>query len=165
MWSIHTKTLLLYLSISTVNILHHLGGSDGKESACNVGDLGSIPGLGISPGEKNGYPLQDSGGENSVDREAWQAIFHGVSKSWTWLSDFHFNINKTFYFIGMCSNVFLLSWDILALLNCFSFIWKLEQKLQENKSKYNMIVLTVWLKFYFPFNCFQMSFKIVLFFS
>ena len=42
-------------------------GSDGKESTCNVGDLGSIPGLGRSPGEGNGYPLQDSGLENSMD--------------------------------------------------------------------------------------------------
>ena len=45
-------------------------GSAGKESACNVGDLGSIPGLGISPGEGKGYPLQYSGLENSMDRES-----------------------------------------------------------------------------------------------
>ena len=44
------------------------GGSDGKESACNVGDLGSIPGLGRSPGEGNSYPLQYSCLENSMDR-------------------------------------------------------------------------------------------------
>ena len=43
------------------------GGSAGKESACNAGDLGSIPGLGRSPGEGNGYPLQNSGLENSMD--------------------------------------------------------------------------------------------------
>ena len=48
-----------------------LGGSDGKESACNVGDLGLIPGLGRSPGEGNGYPLQYSCLENSMDRGAW----------------------------------------------------------------------------------------------
>ena len=58
-------------------------GSDGKESACNMGDLGSIPGLGRSPGEGNGYLLQYSGLENSMDRGAWQAIVHGVTKSWT----------------------------------------------------------------------------------
>ena len=63
------------------------GGWDGKESACNVGHLGSIPGLGRSPGEGNGYPLQYSGLENSMDRGAWQAIAHGVAKSWTWLSN------------------------------------------------------------------------------
>ena len=55
------------------------GGSDGKESACNVGDLGSIPGLGRSPGEGNSYPLQYSGLENSMDRGAWQAIVQGVA--------------------------------------------------------------------------------------
>ena len=60
-------------------------GSAGKESTCNVGDLGSIPGLGRSPGEGNGYPLQSSGLENSID-----CILHGVTKSRTQLSDFHF---------------------------------------------------------------------------
>ena len=64
------------------------GGSDGKESACNAGDLGSIPGLERSPGEGNNYPLQYSGLENSMDRGAWQATIHGVTKSWTWLSNF-----------------------------------------------------------------------------
>ena len=48
------------------------GGSDGKESACNAGNLGSIPGSGRSPGEGNGNPLQYSCLENSMDREAWQ---------------------------------------------------------------------------------------------
>ena len=58
-------------------------GSAGKESACNVGDLGSTPGLGRSPGEGNGYPLQYSGLENSID-----CVAQGVTKSWTRLSDF-----------------------------------------------------------------------------
>ena len=53
-------------------------GSAGKESACNVGDLGSIPGLGRSPGEGKRYPLQYSGLENAMD-----CIVHGVAKSWT----------------------------------------------------------------------------------
>ena len=60
-----------------------LGGSDGKESACNVGDLGSIPVLGRSPGEGNDYPLEYSDLENSMDRGAWEATVHGVTKSWT----------------------------------------------------------------------------------
>ena len=64
--------------------------SAGKESACNVGDLGSIPGLGRSPGEGSGYPLQYSDLENSMDKGDWQATVHGVAKSWTRLSDFHF---------------------------------------------------------------------------
>ena len=67
------------------------GGSDGKESACNAGDLGSIPGLGRSPGEENSYQLQYSGLENSMDRGVWQATVLGVAKSWTRLSDFHFH--------------------------------------------------------------------------
>ena len=50
------------------------GGSHGTESACSGGDPGSVPGLGRSPGEGNGYPLQYSCLENSMDREAWQAI-------------------------------------------------------------------------------------------
>ena len=66
------------------------GGSDSKESACSAGDLGSVPGSGKSPGEGNGYPLQYSGLENSLDRGPWQAIVHGVITSWTWLCNFHF---------------------------------------------------------------------------
>ena len=62
-----------------------LGSSAGKESACNAGDTGSIPGSGSSPGEGNSYPLQYSGLENSMDWGAWQAAVHGVIKSWTQL--------------------------------------------------------------------------------
>ena len=62
-------------------------GSDGKESACNAGDLSSIPGSRRSPEEGNGYRLQYSGLENTMDREAWQATVHSVAKSWTQLSD------------------------------------------------------------------------------
>ena len=65
------------------------GGSDSKQSACNAGDWGSIPGLGRSPGEENGNPLQDSCLENPMDRGAWWATICGVSKSWTWLSDYY----------------------------------------------------------------------------
>ena len=58
------------------------GGSDGKESACNAGDPGClIPGLGRSPGEGNGNPLQYSCLENSMDREAWQVTVHCVAES------------------------------------------------------------------------------------
>ena len=65
--------------------LGFLGGSTGKESTCNAGDLGLIPGSGRSPGEEKGYPLQYSGLENSTDRTV-----HGAAKSQTQLSDFHF---------------------------------------------------------------------------
>ena len=55
-------------------------GSNGKESACSAGDLGSIPGLGRSPGEGNGNPLQYSGLENPFDGGAWRAAVHGVAR-------------------------------------------------------------------------------------
>ena len=58
-----------------------------KEFACNAGDPVSIPGLGISPGEGNGNPLQYSCLENPMDRGAWQVTVHGVAKSRTQLSD------------------------------------------------------------------------------
>ena len=63
------------------------GGSDGKESACNAGDLGLIPGLGRSPGEGNSYPLQYSCLENSMDRGTWWATVHWVTNSQIWLND------------------------------------------------------------------------------
>ena len=59
------------------------GGSDGKESAFNAGDLGSIPGLGRSPGGRHGNPLQYSYLENPMDRGDWQATVHGVEMSQT----------------------------------------------------------------------------------
>ena len=64
-------------------------GSVDKESACNVGDLSSNPGLGRSPGEEHGNPLQHSGLENSID-----CIVHGVAKSQTRLSSYHFHFFK-----------------------------------------------------------------------
>ena len=71
------------------------GGLAGKESACNVEDLGSILGLGRSPGEEKGYPLQYPGLENSVD-----CIVHGAAKSRTQLNDFHFT-SFTFDYTGL----------------------------------------------------------------
>ena len=70
------------------------GGSAGKESTCKVGDLGLIPGLGRSPGEGNDYPLQYFGLENPIDYTV-----HGVTKSWTRLSNFHFTSLHD-YFLG-----------------------------------------------------------------
>ena len=75
-------------------------GSAGKESACNVGDLGSIPGLERFSGEGKHYPLQYSGLENSMDY-----IVHGVAKSWTRLSDFNFT--RGYKWIYFCLNDFL----------------------------------------------------------
>ena len=66
------------------------GSSAGKESTCNAEDLDLIPGLGRSPGEGNGYPLQYSGLEDFMNSGAWQATVYEVAKSQTWLRDFHF---------------------------------------------------------------------------
>ena len=60
-----------------------LGGSDGKESACNVGDPSLIPGSGRSPGEQNDNAFQYSCLETPMDGETWWATAHGVAKSWT----------------------------------------------------------------------------------
>ena len=99
-------------------------GSAGKESSCNVGDLGSISGLGRSPGEGKGYPLllvfgegngtplQHSCLENPMDRGAWWAAVHGVAKSQTGLRDFTF----TFHFHAlekeMATHSSVLAWRI-----------------------------------------------------
>ena len=69
------------------------GGSDGEESTCIVGGPGSISGSGRSPGGLKGYPLQSSCLENPMDRGAWWATIHGVTKSHTRLSDYHFHLH------------------------------------------------------------------------
>ena len=90
---IGASTCFLRTFIHSANIEHLLsvwgfpGGSDGKESACNIGDPGLIPGLGRSTGEGHGNPLQYSCLGNSRDRGAWQAAVHVVAKSWTQLSN------------------------------------------------------------------------------
>ena len=76
--------------LPTPGLLGFPGGSDGKESAFNAGDLDLIPGLGRCPGEGNTYPNQSSCLENSTERRTWQSTVHGVSKSWLRLGDFHF---------------------------------------------------------------------------
>ena len=84
---IYFKNNIISPFFSNLNLKIAFGfpcGSAGKESACNAGDLCSIPGLGRSPGEGKGYPLQYSGLENSMD-----CIVYRVAKSWTRLSDFH----------------------------------------------------------------------------
>ena len=68
----------------------HPGGSEVKVSACNAGELGSIPGSGRCPGERNGNPLWYSCLENPMDGEVWWAAVYRVTKSRTQLSDFNF---------------------------------------------------------------------------
>ena len=78
-------------------IIDFPGGSDGKASVYNARDLGSSPGLGRSPGEGNGNPLQYCCLENPMDRGAWYATVYGVAKSWTRLSNFTSSLyNKRF---------------------------------------------------------------------
>ena len=93
------------------------GGSDGKASVYNAEDLGSIPGLGRSPGEENGKPLQDYCLENPMDGGAWQATVHGVAESRTRLNNFTMVFPVVMY---GCEN-----WTIkkaehqrIVLLNC-----------------------------------------------
>ena len=99
-----------FFLVFSSHLLYSLGfpcGSAGKESACHVGDLGLIPGLGRSPGKGKGDPFQHSGQKNSMD-----CIICGVAKSWTWLSDFHFTslliveggtgLDDCFRILGFC---------------------------------------------------------------
>ena len=91
-----------------------------KESASNAGDLGSVPGLGRSPEEGNGNPLQYSCLENSTDRETWWATFHGVAKSRTQLSNkhFHFSLRKalpTYIYKGIHPYLFCCLYGFVVL--------------------------------------------------
>ena len=75
------KDILLSFKCIYMRVLGFPGGSVSKESACSIGEPGSIPALGRSPGEGNGNPLHYSCLENSMDRGAWQATVHGVATS------------------------------------------------------------------------------------
>ena len=106
-----------WLFMSFSHFIGFPGGSDGKASACHVGDLGSIPGSGRSPGEGNGNPLQHSCLENPMDGGAWQARVYEVAKSRTRLSDF------TFHF-----HLFLDGVICFLLLSCMNCLHSLEIK-------------------------------------
>ena len=94
------------------------GGADSKESACSAGELGSIPGLGRSPGEGNGYLLQDCGRENSMD-----CTVHGVAK--TQLSDFSPTPSPILNLCGNNSNIKVYHCDVAAAQNKYG---KISQK-------------------------------------
>ena len=79
---VDTKSIKFY----SVKVGASIGGSDGKETACQAGNPGSISGSGRSPGEENGNPLQHSCLENSMDRRPWEVIVDGVTKNQTQLS-------------------------------------------------------------------------------
>ena len=86
-------SFLFFLAVLYVGLPWWLSG---KESACNAENSGSIPGLGRSPGEGNGYQIQYSCLENTMDRRARQAIVHGVAKSLTQLKQFTMHASKKF---------------------------------------------------------------------
>ena len=106
--SIHDQTLF---SLRLPVYMGFLGGSDSKESTCNAGDVGSIPGSGRSPGERNGNPLQYSYLENSINRGAWQATVHGVEKRHDWgtnttcLNIFKLVCTGTQAYVCICTNI------------------------------------------------------------
>ena len=88
---LYSKKYLTHCELQVIWGFPH--GSNGKESACNAGDHGSVPGWGRSHREGNGYPLQYSCLENSMDRGAWRATAHGVAKRKAQLSNNHYIIN------------------------------------------------------------------------
>ena len=109
------------LNPSILNCFH--GNSAGKESTCNAGDPGSIPGSGRYTGEWIVYPLQYSGLEISMDRGAWQVIVHGVTKSWARLSNFHFH-----FFILHCRQIYIIwaTWEAqrcIVIVQSLSHVW------------------------------------------
>ena len=95
----------LAAAAAAVVILGFPGGSEIKASACNAGDLLSIPGPGRSPGEGNGNPLQYYCLENSMDGGAWWATVHGVANSRTRLSDFTFTFFQPLFYNLLKSNL------------------------------------------------------------
>ena len=84
MFQVYSKVIQLhiytYIILKLFSIMGFPHSSVGKESGCNTGDPGLIPGLGRYPGERNGNPLQDSCLENPMDRGAWRATVHGVAR-------------------------------------------------------------------------------------
>ena len=105
-------------------------GLDGKRSTCNAGDSGSIPGLGRSSGEGNGYPLQYSCLEKPVDRGAWQTSAHGVAKSGTQLSNTH---TMKYYSATEDNEIlpFAMWMDLESIM--------LHKRSQKEKDKYSML--------------------------
>ena len=103
------------------------GGSVVKASACNAGDLGSIPGWRRSPGEGNGNPLQDSCLENPMDGGAWQATVHGVVKSHTRLSNFTLTFFHFMYQTLQC--IYCVCLKLFTILIKLKDAYSLEGKL------------------------------------
>ena len=106
------------------------GGSDGKASAYNSGDPGSIPGSGRSPGIGNGTPLQYSCLENPMDRGAWWAAVHGIAKSWTRLKRLCMHaLQSQVCTLPLLTFFFFCAW--LSFLSCFGFSHQIQCALFE----------------------------------
>ena len=100
------------------------GGSDSKESACNAADLGSIPGSGRSPGEENGYQLQNSCLRNSMDRGAWRATVHRIEKNGMQLSDLtHFTFKIVTNVFSFFSDFILFFYFTILHWFCHTSTW------------------------------------------
>ena len=127
------KMILSYINRDIITIHTYLlyttyffGGSDSKESTCNIRHWSLIPGLWRSPEEGNGHPLQYSCLENSMNRGAWRATVHGVSKSQTWPSNLTLTITIHTYkyvyilihiHINIVMSLFYVNLDKLQFLN------------------------------------------------
>ena len=130
-WASGLRTVILWLW--QILCYYFLGASlvaQMVKISCNAGDPGSIPGLGRSPGEGNGNPLQDSCLENPMDRGAWQTTVHGVGVGYNWVTNTHTHYFLRYWF---CPIFYLLShteaqikWililNLLLSSVCFSFI-------------------------------------------
>ena len=115
--------------------------SDSKESAYSVGDLGSIPGLGRSPGEENGNTFHYSCLESTMDGGAWQATVHGVTKSWTFLSFLYICIIS-----GICTQWYYFQLSLLSTsLSKFSS-YRDHTETEIMKRQNFMIFLNIYLK-------------------
>ena len=119
-----SKNLLLYFSVVQFTFFFfNIAGASSKESACNAGDRRLIPGLGRSPGEGNGNPPQYSCLENFMDRAAWWATVHGVTKRQARLSDEHFHFSPSISSLRL-----LLPFSFFFFFNLFQenlqLLWK-----------------------------------------
>ena len=123
------------------------GDSDSKESACNAGDLGSIPGWGRSSREGNGNPLQYSCLENSTDRGAWRATVHGVRRSRTWLSDFHFHQIHHHMLLHSLPDTLCFAIQILNYRSLYRTVQKNTQKPNPCRGCTQQYMLDMWTKF------------------
>ena len=140
------------------------GGSDGKDSAYNAGDLGSIPGSGRYPGEGNGNTLQCSGLENPMDRGAWWATVHGVARvghnlETKPLNQYHMSFNKyTKNLIAVQNPCLQETYDPLGDRSCQSLKkwWygvKAIELVQSSKVKVKVLVAQSCLILCYPIDC------------